>query len=328
MNIKIDFDKNPTILNEFLYYLLNVLNYSLCTIKAYSHDLTCFFEFIKNYLDIDMDIKEFNIFILLQIKETDIIAFLVYCNFSKNNSPYTRQRKLCAIRRFYKWLFLKYPNMDKENPTKELPNIEKVVRIPRYLNLEQAKRIQEIFTLRNSKFPARNNAIISLFLSTGIRASELININLNDINFNDNTIKINVGKGNKERKVYINSIAKENLLKYICIRNKNKKLIKINDALFISYHNRRIGIDGIEDVCAKAYELMGLQNHGYTTHTLRHTAASLMYIYVKQDILLLREFLGHARITSTEIYTHIYNKKLKEAVDKNPLNNFYKEKVA
>ena len=84
------------------------------------------------------------------------------------------------------------------------------------------------------------------------------------------------------------------------------------------------------DVCAKAFKLLGLEDYGYTTHTLRHTAASLMYIYVKQDILLLKSFLGHANINSTQIYTHIYNKQVKEAVDRNPLNikEEVKKKVA
>lgn len=280
-----------------------------------------FFKFIKEYLSIAIEIKDFNVFILLQVKETDIIAFLVYSNFKHDNSPYTRQKKLSAIRSFYKWLLSTYPSMLKENPAKDIPNIEKVVRIPKYLTLEQSKKNQEVFTLKNSKFPLRNNLIISLFLTTGLRTSELININLDDINFSNNTIRINKGKGNKDREIVFSNNCKEKLLNYIALRNNKKhKVLKLNEPLFISYQNKRIGIDGIEDICKKAYELMGLEKCGYTTHTLRHTAASLMYIYVKQDILLLKEFLGHSSINTTQIYTHICNEKVKEAVEKNPLN--------
>ena len=328
--MKLNFDKNPTILNNFLNYLLAIENYSENTIKAYNIDLLQFFSFIKQYLKIAVEVKEFNVFIVLQVKKADIIAFLIYLNFTRNNNPYTRQRKLTAIRRFYKWLLSIHPSgYTIENPAKTIPDIEKVERIPRHLNLEQAKKIQNIFTLKNTKFPARNNAIISLFLNTGIRVSELININLRDINFEKNQINI-IGKRNKERIVYFSNSCKEKLKKYIEVRNRNKKIINIDEPLFVSYQNKRIGIDGVEDLCAKAYKLLGLEDYGYTTHTLRHTAASLMYIYVKQDILLLKSFLGHASLDSTQIYTHVYNKQVKEAVDRHPLNHIeeVKKKVA
>lgn len=328
--MKLNFDKNPTILNNFLNYLLAIENYSENTIKAYNIDLLQFFSFIKQYLKIAVEVKEFNVFIVLQVKKADIIAFLIYLNFTRNNNPYTRQRKLTAIRRFYKWLLSIHPSgYTIENPARTIQDIEKVARIPKHLNLEQAKEIQDIFTLENTKFPVRNNAIISLFLNTGMRVSELININLRDINFEKNQISI-IGKGNKERIVYFSNSCKEKLKKYIEVRNRNKKIINIEEPLFVSYQNKRIGIDGVEDICAKAYKLLGLEDYGYTTHTLRHTAASLMYIYVKQDILLLKSFLGHASLDSTQIYTHVYNKQVKEAVDRNPLNIIeeVKKKVA
>lgn len=321
--MKVNYNTNPKILNNFLYYLSGIRGYTEETIKAYNSDLLQFCKFIKEYLKIEIAIKDFNIFIFLQVKEADIIAFLVFLNFNKNNSPYTRQRKLCAIRRFYRWLFSTNPKIQKNNPTKNIPNIKKVIRIPKHLTLEQSKKIQEIFTLENSKFPFRNNAIISLFLNSGMRVGELININITDINFANNSIRV-FGKGNKERLVYFSNKCKIKLLKYIGTR----KIIDLNAPLFISYKNKRIGIDGVEDICAKAYSLMGLQDYKYTTHTLRHTAATLMYRYVSQDILLLKEFLGHTSISATEIYTHIYNKQIKEAVNENPLNEFSAKEVA
>ena len=272
-------------------------------------------------MEIPIKIKEFNIFILLNVKESDIVAFLVYLNFNKDNNPYTRQRKLSAIRRFYKWLLTTNPTVEIENPTKKITNIQKVIRLPKYLSLNDAKRIQTIFTIKNSKNHIRNNAIISLFLNSGMRVGELINVKIQDINFNNNSIKIH-GKGNKERIVYFSDSCKEKLIGYLKLRSRENKVIEINSPLFISYRNNTgLGIYGIEKICKKAYKLMGLEDRHYTTHTLRHTAASLMYIYVSQDILLLKKFLGHASITSTEIYTHIYNKELKEVVEKNPLND-------
>ena len=200
-----------------------------------------------------------------------------------------------------------------------MPNIEGIRRLPKFLKLEQAKKIQEIFTLENSRMPIRNNALISIFLSTGARVSELINANVEDVNFNNNTITV-IGKGNKERILYINEKSRNSLKRYLEQRYRTKKIFNLNEPLFLNKNGRRLGIDGVEDICSKAFKLIGLGNCNYTTHTLRHTAATMMYWYVTQDILLLKEFLGHKYITSTEIYTHIYNKKLKEAIDKHPLN--------
>lgn len=326
--MKINWNDNPRILNHFLNYLLGICGYSINTVQAYNSDLRQFFNFIKEYNHLPIKIQNFNIFILLQLKKHDVIAFLVYLNFKKNNNPYTRQRKLTAIRSFYRWLFQTYPaGYQKENPTKEIPNIEKLVRIPRHLTVQQAKQIQSIFTLENTRFPQRNNAIISLFLNTGMRVSELIGINLRDINFKNNTIIV-YGKGSKERKVYFSNSCKQKILDYINYKTRKEKVVDISEPLFTNRFGKRIGIDGVEDICSNAYSLMGLSNYGYTTHTLRHTAATLMYIYVTQDILLIKNFLGHSTVTSTEIYTHTYNEKLKEAVNKHPLNNFEIKKAA
>lgn len=318
------YEKNPPILNNFLNYLLGIRNYSIRTIKAYNSSLNIFFEFILKYMNLKIELKKINTIILLQVKKSDIIAFLVYCNFTRENTAETRQCKLAAIRTFYKWLLSTIPGGYLQiNPTSEIPNIEKIEKIPRHLSLDQAKRIQEIFTIENSKFPVRNNAIISTFLSTGARASELINANLNNVNLKTGTLTV-IGKGNKERILYLNNTCKEKLFKYINQRNRHKKIVDLNEPLFLNKNGHRIGIDGVEDICNKAYELIGLGNCGYTTHTLRHTAASMIYIYVTQDILVLKNFLNHKSVSSTEIYTHIYKQHIKEAVDKNPLNNFEK----
>lgn len=316
----IKFENNPKILNDFLYYLLGGKGYSTQTLKDYNGDLMIFFQFLKEYIDIPIEVKDFNVFILMQVKEADVDAFLVYLNYTRDNSPYTRQRRLSAIRRFYKWLMYIYPEKIKKNPTANIKNIVKVERLPKYLSLEQAKKIQDIFTLANSKFPFRNNAIISLFLSTGMRISELVNVNIENIDFKNKSILIH-GKGNKERYVYINKHCMEQLQKYIDYRKRYEKKEELSGALFINYQKKRIGIDGVENVCSKAYKLMGLEEFGYTAHTLRHTAATIMYKYVQPDIKLIKEFLGHSSIVSTEIYTHVYNEEIKNATDRNPLNN-------
>lgn len=127
------------------------------------------------------------------------------------------------------------------------------------------------------------------------------------------------GKNNKERIIYFSNYCKEKIQEYLNTRKPND-----NKALFINRYGNRVGIDAVENICKKAYKLLKINNSNFTTHTLRHTAATIMYTYVKEDILLLKSFLGHTSIVSTQIYTHLNNNELKEAVNKNPLNNYKK----
>ena len=196
-----------------------------------------------------------------------------------------------------------------------LVNIQKVERLPKSLTLEEAKKIQTVFTIKNSKNSLRNNAIICLFLSAGLRVSELISIKFTDIDFEKNSIQI-LGKGNKERTVYFSDYCKKQIKKYLSTRKDN------NPFLFVSNKNDKLSREEINYITKKAYKLMNLEDRHYSTHTLRHTAATLLYMYVKEDTLLLKEFLGHSSIASTQIYTHIHNRQVKEAVERNPLSNF------
>lgn len=313
---------NSVLLNNFLNILI-VKGFSEKTIIAYNADLNIFFKFIKQYSELKIDIKDFNLFIFMNIKKTDIIAFLTYLNFNRNNTPSTIRRRLSAIRTFYDWLLSTHLNgYMKDNPTAGIESAKIAKVFPKYLNLEQAKQIQTIFNRKNSKFYLRNNTIISLFLSTGMRVGELISINVLDVNFKDNSILI-IGKGNVERKVYFNNLCKKRLKEYLKFRDKSLKGKGMKEkALFINKNGKRLGIRGVENLCRKAYKLMGIEENGFTTHTLRHTAATIMYKHANADILLVKEFLGHKSLLSTEIYTHIINEDIRHATAKNPLSNY------
>lgn len=308
--------ENPQILNEYLNYLFSTKAYSIDTIKSYNIDLLLFFKFIREYIGIKQDVKDFNKFILLQVKEKDIIAFMVYCNYARDNNPYTRERKLVVIRGFYNWLLDTFKNDYIVNPAKNLGHIKKVIRLPKYLNLAQARDIQQVFNSNNCKNPVKNNAIITLFLSSGLRVSELINIKIKDIEFTRKSIKI-FGKGSKERIVYFSESCKNQLQEYL----KQRENVT-NEYLFLNNQKQKYTRNGIYHICKKAYKLLNLEEKNFSTHTLRHTAATILYMYVKQDTLLLKQFLGHSSIASTQIYTHIHNDKIKDAVEKNPLSNF------
>lgn len=241
---------------------------------------------------------------------------MICLNYYQNNGPNTRRRILSAIKTFYKWLFLKYKHLlrDRQNPTLKIPNIETIQRLPKYIQLDKAKSLENIFNKDNSRNPIRNNTIIILFLNCGLRISELININIEDINFDKKELIV-MGKGNKERIVFLNKTSMAALEKYLNTLDTNK------GALFTNLKGKRLCNNSIENICQKAFKLAGLEEYNYTTHTLRHTAATYMYKSTK-DILLVKEFLGHSSIMSTEIYTHVINDSVKNAVNKNPLSNY------
>ena len=209
----------------------------------------------------------------------------------------------------------------KENPMKRSIQVQPVFRLPKYLKLEDAKKIQNIFNKSNSRYYIRDNTIISLFLCTGIRLSELSNIKIKDIDFSNKNIPI-IGKGNKERMVYLTDKIIKKLKKYLDTR----QIIDLNENLFVNNKNTKLSNKSIGNICLKAFKLAGLENKGYSAHTLRHTVATYIYKTTK-DIKIVQEILGHESINKTQIYTHIDNLDLKKAVDSNPLNEFQLKKL-
>lgn len=315
-------DKEPAVLRDFLNYL-RVMNYSEKTIREYTLDLLCFFEFLKGYMGLEITTGGFNVFILEAVKEADVIAFLVYLNFYRDNTGGTRQRKLSTIRCFYKWLIRHYPKCSKmRDPTKEVDNIRRVKRLPKSLNLTEAKRLMCVFTSENCKYPIRNNMILFLFLNTGLRLSELASLNVENIHFEGMYIEV-VGKGDKERKIFMSCKLKKRLKDYLYFQYGADYALK-NEPLFVNQQKKRLGVWGIENVCKKAFELVGLGEYGYKTHSLRHTFAMVMYEKTN-DILLVKKLLGHDCIESTEIYARAYPERVREAVDKNPLSSYFDE---
>lgn len=315
---------DPQILTRFLNYL-TIMNYSKRTIENSRYDLLVFFNFLKRYFKLNLEVKDINIFILLQVKEQDIYEYFIFLNYIRNNSPSTKKRILMELKLFYKWLIKTLPTGGGEviNPTSNIKVLGNVFRLPKYLSLEMAKKIQNVFNHNNSRYPLRNNAIISLFLSSGIRLSELANIELGDINFKERSINI-IGKGNRERKAYFNNLTKNKILQYLKTRKDN--VVKLNSPLFISQNGGKMANRSIQFVCENAFKLLDLKGK-YSTHSFRHTAATIMYKYNGEDILLVKEFLGHKSIAATEIYSHIENRQLKEAVNRHPLANFEVKKA-
>ena len=313
------FIKNPEILNKFLYYLLYQKNFSFLTVKEYNYDLNNFFRFLKVYFNLTeeknfniIDITDIDIFILNRVSNSTMYAYLTSL-VEKSRKVNTRKRKLYSINSFYNWLRNQYPYITK-NPIECVNKPFDVVRLPKYLTLEECKKIIGIYNKSNSRHYKRNNLIIKVFLATGIRLSELINIRVKDISFFDRTIII-IGKGNKERVVFLNKNITKELINYT-------KNLSNNNYLFTSKNNKPLSKRQVEVIVDNAYNLAGIGSRGYTVHTLRHTFATILYSQSQVDILVLKELLGHSTLSATEIYTHIDNEAVRNAVNSNPLSNF------
>ena len=152
-----------------------------------------------------------------------------------------------------------------------------------------------------------------------MRLSELIGINIKDIHFDDAKMTV-IGKGNKERTIYLNNACMKAINQYLEVRPKEGIDYKSKDALFLSERRERISRRSVQYIVEKELKKAGLDTTKYSVHKLRHTAATLMYQYGEVDIRALQELLGHASISTTEIYTHVANEQVRAAVEKNPLN--------
>ena len=178
-----------------------------------------------------------------------------------------------------------------------------------------AKTIQS-----NKPYSIRNYAIITLFLNCGMRLSELVGINMKDISFEDNKLNV-IGKGNKERTIYLNDACIRALKKYLEIRPHDCVKADSRDALFLSEQKQRISNRTVQYIVKEELRNAGIDPNKYSVHKLRHTAATLMYKYGQVDIRALQELLGHESIATTQIYTHVDNEQIRNAVESNPLAN-------
>lgn len=320
---------NPPFLNSFLDYLVGILNKSPNTVKEYNYDLAHFLKFIMHHLGLsteenikDIDIHDMKIEILKQISIDDIHAFLFYLTNTYHSKSATRARKAASIRVFFQYLTQKAsPDIRLEvNPAQglETPKIER--RLPKYLTLEQSKKLLDTAKSKSDENKERDFAIITLFLNCGMRLSELVGINIKDVNFSDNKLTV-IGKGNKERTIYLNKACIEALKDYLSVRPHEGIKFDSKDALFLSKRKERISNRMVQEIVKRELGAAGLDLDKYSVHKLRHTAATLMYQYGKVDIRALQVLLGHESISTTEIYTHVDNEQVKSAVENNPLAN-------
>ncbi len=314
----------PPLLRDFLSYMQTIRGKSVNTVQVYFYDLRVFFRFMKlqrNLVDKklkfdDIQITDIDIPFVKAITLSDLYAFMAYVSNNRDNSSYARARKVASLKSFFKYLTFKAKLLDT-NPAAELESPKILKRLPRYLNIQESK---QLLNSVEGEFSERDYAIITIFLNCGLRLSELVGINLSNIK---GTVLTVIGKGDKERSVPLNNACIKALEDYRKVRPNNA--VKDRNALFLSERKQRISKESVQKIVKKYIKAAGLDPERYSTHKLRHTAATLMYKYGNVDIRALQELLGHESISTTQIYTHLDSNQLRNAVDNNPLADFNKD---
>lgn len=310
---------NPEFLNNYLVHIKVIQMLSDRTIQEYYFDVRLFLKYTYSIFydlddDIDLiDISKMSLEDLKRISVSDIYNFIFYTSDERHNSDRARYRKTSSLRSFFKYL-TRTSHLIENDPTKDLDIPVPKSGLPKFLSFNESLRLLAASDERDSK---RDYCIITLFLNCGMRLSELIGINIADIDFYENRVKV-LGKGNKERMVYLNDACIDSLNEYLKIRKSVSKAAT-EPALFVSNQNKRISKRRVQQIVEKTLDAAGLDGKGITTHKLRHTAATLMYQYGNADVLTLKELLGHASVSTTEVYTHLNNEIVRSAVESNPL---------
>jgi len=320
--IKNLYDENiPSFLADYLNYMQTIKGKSANTVLVYFYDLRVFLRFLKLHKNIktntdefdEIDISDIDISLIKTVTLSDLYSYMSFVSNYRSNSAYARARKVASLKSFFNYLTNKAKLIDK-NPASELESPKIVKRLPRYLNIDESK---QLLTSVEGEHSIRDYAILTLFLNCGIRLSELVGINLNSIRNNMLTV---IGKGDKERAIPLNSACIAAIDAYRKVRPVDG--VKDKKALFLSERKQRISKATVQHLVKKYIISAGLDPRKYSTHKLRHTAATLMYKYGHVDIRALQELLGHESISTTEIYTHLDTQQLRNAVESNPLSNF------
>ena len=312
----------PTIIRQFVGYMQTIKGKSPKTVEEYYLDLRTFFRYLKQQKDSqladkplsEISIEDVDLDFVKSVTLTQVYEYMNYLTVERKNGPAARSRKCCSLRVFYNYLTNKM-HLLEENPIQELESPKLKKSLPRYLTLDQSI---DLLKQVDGPYKKRDYCILILFLNCGMRLSELVSININDIRRGTNTLRI-VGKGNKERIIYLNEACLHAIDNYLKVRPANH--LKDRYALFISKQNKRISPKTVQYIVKKYLSGIDLGGPGYSVHKLRHTAATLMYQQGNVDIRVLKEILGHENLGTTEIYTHLSNSQMEKAAEANPLSH-------
>lgn len=311
---------------RFLLYSKNVRNLSPRTINEYYLDLRTFFRFLMLYRNLCdssvlfsvIDASGCPIDVIKNLKLSDLYEYLNFVIDQRENKVRARMRKISNLRTFFK--YLDREALITDNPTLHLETPQNRNKLPVYLTVNESEKLLEcVDDDDTATYKERNYAIITLFLNCGLRLSELVGLNTTSIS--GTSMKV-LGKGNKERVLFLNPACTAALNDYLKVRPSADRASDQN-ALFVSRNGNRISRRMVQTIVKKYLEMSGLDPKMYSTHKLRHTAATLMY-QNGVDVRALQEVLGHENLATTQIYTHLASKQVEEAVNANPLGHIEK----
>lgn len=313
----------PAFLRDFLTYNETIKGKSSRSVEGYYIDLRTFFRYMllvrgKAPKDTEfnkIDINAADIELVRSVTISDLYAFMVYCKDELKNNTATRARKTSTLRIFFKYMSVQTHQIPT-NPAELLESPKVKQSLPKHLTLENSLELLSSVDGANER---RDYCILTLFLNCGLRLSELCGLNLSDIS-SDGIMTV-TGKGNKERAVYLNDSCLSAVKAYLAVRPNEGIVATDRNALFISRNHRRISPKTVQHIVKTYLAKAGLGGMGFSTHKLRHTAATLMYQHGNVDIRVLKDILGHANLGTTQIYTHVSDAQIKRAVDANPLSN-------
>ena len=336
-NIRREIDRStlPPILREFAGYKTGIENCSALTVEEYLLDLRTFFRYlvtVQNGTPLTddtlaaSDIRGVDLEFIRKIRAEDIYEFLFYAGSDRQNGWAAKARKLTAIKSFFKYLVSKRKLLEK-NPAANIDSPKKERALPKFLTLEESMALLD--TIRSDTASAsvkRDYAIVTLFLNCGMRLSELCGIDLKDLDPQLRSLRV-IGKGAKERVIDLNAACRDAIQAYLEVRIANlSENDAANPALFLSGRGNRISNKTIQWMVGKYLKAAGLENRGYSVHKLRHTAATLMYQSGNVDVRVLKDILGHEQLNTTQIYTHVSDAHMQEAMEQNPLSQISREK--
>ena len=315
----------PPVLLEFLNYAETIQGRSSLTVDEYYVDLKIFFRFLikdrgllkEEVPDEEIDLSIVDINMVESVSFSEIVLFMNYCQQDRHNNNRTRARKTSALRQFFNYYAVKTQKIS-HNPTDALSTPKLPKQLPKYLTLAESLQLLDTIDGRQKE---RDYCIVVFFLNCGLRVSELCGINLSDIN-SEHILTVR-GKGNKERELYLNDACMDALERYMAVRDEAEA--KDKNPLFISQKKGRMTPKGVQYVIDRCMKRAGMGSRGISPHKLRHTAATLMYQKGGADIRTLQTILGHESLATTQIYTHVADGQMADAMKANPLGKKQEE---
>ena len=316
-------NSSPASLRDFLTYNETIKGKSSRSVEGCYIDLRTFFRYLLLVRGIAPKDTEFNkidinaadIELVRSVTISDLYAFMVYCKEELKNNTATRARKTSTLRIFFKYMSVQTHQIPT-NPAELLESPKVKQSLPKHLTLENSLELLSSVDGANER---RDYCILTLFLNCGLRLSELCGLNRSDIS-SDGIMTV-TGKRNKDRAVYLNDSCLSAVKAYLAVRPNEGIVATDRNALFISRNHRRLSPKTVQHIVKTYLKKAGLGGMGFSTHKLRHTAATLMYQHGNVDIRVLKDILGHANLGTTQIYTHVSDAQIKRAVDANPLSN-------